>query len=502
MKRLLLQTALVTAILYSGPAIAGDHLNSRLEALRHDLRLLANPAALTHVIEAHVLELKSYQYIDETAALPSPRVMQRGQIGIIPASLVLARLNTIQGNSAYETSSNSSQSKALLISAGRLTLKQLFEDASKQFPEALRRGRSGPIVQMPIFIWSDAELVLESGDELALSTQPSSFILNAGVLRMQHAKIFVAAIERNAMAVERPFVTTILGGAIQAQDSVFSGLGFSGVAGLEGVTISNAPLSIQQGQTVLAGNTFEDIGSLSVRHVVDLKMSDNKFIASRNSSIKIEDTANARISNNIFIDGLGQNAIQIGSGSFEIDVVNNAILAGKGEGINVGKGASHIDLSENIVAGQDKAGIAIDRSSCATVHDNIIFNNRKNGVVISRSSGIAVTANHLVQNGDAGVLIRLQSENALTTLADNQFIENATGVRGQAASQIEIANNDLSAQLPIMVSGDFAGSIKDFLSADIAGTRKRLDSTSWATHEVGNLHVAANQTALPCQNGS
>jgi hypothetical protein len=259
MKRLLQKTALIAVATFASPAIAGEGLKHRLETLRQELGTLNDPTSVVGVIQADMLDLKALRYGDETAALPAQRAMQRGQIGLVPASLVLVHLNSIHRVSADATFDIASMSKALVIRAGRLTLKQLLEDATRQFPEVLLNGPNGPIAQVPIFIWSDAELVLEKGDYLSLSAQSNSFILNAGVLRMQHAKL---SVDGSIAAVFRPFVVTILGGALQAQGSVFADLGFPGAAGSEGVTISNSPLSIPQGQTVLSGNAFERIGSL------------------------------------------------------------------------------------------------------------------------------------------------------------------------------------------------------------------------------------------------
>jgi parallel beta-helix repeat protein len=223
-------------------------------------------------------------------------------------------------------------------------------------------------------------------------------------------------------------------------------------------------------------------------------------VASRDSSIKIAETTNASISNNLFVDSLGPSSIEVGSGGFEIDVANNIFVTGKGEGIHIGKGTSHIHVADNVVADQDKEGISVDRANCVYLRGNIIFKNHMNGIRISRSKNVAMTGNRLIQNGAAGVFVRLQEKATVTIALENQFIENATGFRGQAASQIVIADNDLSAQLPIMVSGDFAGSIKAFLSAGTV--RTVLDAASWATHEDDSQSPSESQPLLPCQNGS
>jgi parallel beta-helix repeat protein len=500
-KHLLRQIALVAAFVFATPAVSAKDLQGRLETLRLDMPKLTSTTgtiSAMSALEANILELRSYKHTDDISVLPAQKLMPRGQIGIIPASLVLVHLNSIPGRSAGQTLP--ALSNALVIRAGRLTLQQLVEDVTKQFPEAIRNGPNGPIAQMPIFIWSDAELVLEKGDDLVLSGRSNSFILNVGVLRMQHAKLSVEP--GYAPFAFRPFVTTVLGGALQAEASTFADLGSSGFIGSEGVTISNSLLSLKQGQTVLSGNSFEGIGSLSVRQVANLKIHDNSFFALRSSNILIEDMSNASVSNNLFIDSLGKHAIRIGSGSTEITVANNAILTGKGEGIRIAKGTSHIHITENLVAGQTKEGIVVDRSTCVDVRRNIVFKNNGNGITIGRSNNVVVTGNRFVQNGGAGVLVHVQNKDAVTILEENQFIENASGLHGQAASQVEIANNNLSAQLPIMVSGDFTASLKTFLEPPAGSKRKRLEAASWATSENDGRAQALKQPVLPCQNGS
>jgi hypothetical protein len=498
MKNLLQQLALAATITFATPAVATEDLQGQLLAIRHAMQTLNSTSSAVAALEANILKLRSYHYTHDVSALPAQTPMPRGQIGIIPASLALVHLKSISSRSVDQALP--AISNALVIRAGRLTLTQLVEDVAKQVPGAVLHGAHGPIFQMPIFIWTDAELVLEKDDHLVLSARSNSFILNAGVLRMQRAKLSVEA--GDAASAFRPFVTTVLGGAFQAEDSTFSDLGFSGTAGAEGVTISNSALSLKKAETILSGNYFENIGSLSFRHVANLKIQHNRFFGLRFSNIQFEDATKADVSNNLFLESSGRDAIHVGSGSSDITITNNAILSGNGDGIRVGQGTSHITILGNVVAGQNRDAIAVDRSSCVAARGNIIFKNNGNGINISRSSNVVLSTNRFIQNSDAGVLVRLQQKDAITVLEKNQFIENATGVRGQAASQLEIFGNDLSEQLPIMVAGDFTESIKAFLDMSPVITRKHLDASSWATSNDDVGLLALKQPVLPCQNGS
>jgi parallel beta-helix repeat protein len=480
-------TTLISLVLVSTTAMGGA-LEKQLEALRADLGgLSANPAELAQemrkglrVLRAQVNAIQP-QNIPLADARPQPKpLMARGRVATIPSALARLYLNDLRGNSAPDLQERVLPSLTLVISAGRLTLSQLLEEAEKNVPGALRREPDGVVASMPIIIWSDAELDLGSGDKLTLAGSSQSFILNMGLFRLDGASIRFDEKSKGPEPASPPFIATVSGGVIHARGSLFESLNRASEAEIASIVISTSLLSLRQEKSILEGNTFKNLGGLALFHAKDVD-----------------------VRGNVFAGALGPSTILVGSGSVAVTVANNAVKSGAGDGIRIEHGANSVVVSGNLVSDQAADGIAVDRASCVNIHDNLVFANGENGIKLSSSEDVVLTANHIVQNVAAGVFVRNQAKEFVTTLNGNLFAENAVGIRGLAAGQIEIAANRMTAQLPVVVAGDLPDSLNALLVNTSNFQRTRLEAASWAAARDDAFATAtAIKAAAHCKNGS
>jgi hypothetical protein len=498
-------------VLASGPAPAETVFIGKIDAMRSDLDRLASSARASGTGTRSVFSLM-IGWLANLRSGPSevtkdyPQVtrnMPRGKLGTIPLGLALVHLNSVSGNSVTSLSKLGHSAPVLVIREGRLTLTQLLQDAATQFPDAIVGSSTGAIAAWPLFIWSDAELALESGDHLVLSGRTGSFILNAGVLQAEKASLSIDSGAPANFPEFRPFIATVLSGAMQARGSEFTGFGFADSPAASGVVIAGSPLSLKTANTVLADNTFRDLGSVAIRNSIGIQISGNRFVASRFSNLRLDDVSSSYVIRNVFVGTQGAFSIGIGSNSYDVDVSSNVVLSGKGAGIRVEKGALSVKVAGNLVSDQSEDGIVIDRASCVDIQRNFAFGNHSNGISVSHSSGISLTGNQLLHNGRAGVFVHAQAKDAVTIVESNSFVENASGIRGQGSSHIEIAGNDLSGQLPILVSGDLSSSLNQFLDHQRQGGRSVLAAAAWAS-PTGEEPQSLIQTrpTIPCRNGS
>jgi Periplasmic copper-binding protein (NosD) len=503
-------TSALAAALLSGAVTAGTAAQADFEAAGSDLDRLAlrarEPGRGVSAIQPLLTGWMGGLSAEISEARPKVgapgAIMRKGKLGTAPIGLAWVQLNSIGGGPAPSPAKLAAPSPVLVIREGRLTLKQLVDEAEEQFPEAFERSADGAIAVWPILIWSDAQLVLEKSDRLLLSGSTGSFIINTGLLRMDDAIVSAGAGAPAEMPEFHPFIATVFTGALQAYDSEFSGLGFAGSPGTLGLVIAGSPMSIKRDMTVLSGNAFRDIGGIDVRNSREIEISGNRFVASRFASLRLEGVSKAQIEANVIADSIGTFAIDVSGNSHDVDVTRNIVLSGSGDGIHVGDGAYAIRLADNLASGQSKDGISIERAGCLIIERNIAIGNGSNGISIRRSAEVSLNGNELIRNHQAGVFLRTQPEAAVTRLEDNIFAENGSGVRGQASSRLEIANNDFTGQLPIIVSGDLSGTLRQFLDSDRDDGLVALPAAAWASAADDVRRLTQPAATLPCKFGS
>jgi parallel beta-helix repeat protein len=510
MKKRLRFMATLSAALFNGTAGASLAAPDAMEAKAADLQRIASQAREPGRGVSAVLPLLTGwmggPHIPAPAASAKKSApdtdMPRAKLGKVPVGLALASLNSVSAGPVTSLSKLGSSYPVLVIREGRLTLRQLVEDAEAQFPDSFEASADGAVADWPILIWSDAQLLLESGDRLVLSGGKGSFILNTGLLRMEGASVSIGAGAPAALPEFRPFIATVFAGAVQAHDSEFTGLGFAGAPGAAGLAFAGAPMSLKLERTTLSGNAFRDTGGVAIRQSSELEVSGNRFVASRFSSLRLIDVTDARISENVLVDSEGPIAIEVGGQSRDVVVSHNIVLSGRGFGIRVSDGAYAVRVSDNVASGLSEDGIAIERAACVDIQRNIAMGNGANGVSVRRSGEISLTGNRLFRNARAGVFLRAQAEAAVTVLDGNIFAENGSGVRGQASSRIKMGGNDFSDQLPIIVSGDLSGSLRQFLNQSRTGALTALPAASWAAPQDASLSLPRTNPTLPCKYGS
>lgn len=400
----------------------------------------------------------------------------KATLDMIPADFMLAQLR-LQAGAGFDTSMENaiagSETEAIFISAGPISLQELADRAGELKSGAVERRADGILVRAPIVIWQDAALVLAEGDRLLLSTADGAFVANSGLITLDHAAISGTAERNSRLNAFRPFVTTVRTGALQAQSSSFSNLGYGGVGATGGISISGAPLYPARLRSHVTSSIFAGISSLSFFNTADVLVADSRFDETDGPAIALKGVTRGQILGNVVTNTHKAQAIDIQNRSSDIDINGNVILDSRGTGIFLANDVSDIKIAGNILSGNGRGAISIVEGRCVDISSNIALTNAQVGIKVRASDRLSLSHNSLVGNAGAGISVLDQSVGASLQLANNSFSSNLSGIDGATISRLELSGNDFSRQFPVILDGELSAHTAHLLQAS-AG---RLDGS-------------------------
>jgi parallel beta-helix repeat protein len=385
---------------------------------------------------------------------------------------------------------------ALFIRSGQISLRQLAEKAKADFPGAFEIDGKTYTAHWPIIVWSDAELTLEAGERLNLSTREGVFILNSGLLNVSDATISGHG-ERNAGRTDfKPFIVTAMTGAMRARKASFSDLGFPGSDATSGISIIGAALFPAKTHTFFINSDFSNVGSLNLHNTRDVLVSGNRFVTSLGPAVGLKGVSHARIVSNIVSGARQTQGISLQNGTSNVEIANNIVLGNRGIGIFLVDDVRSIQVSKNLVAGNGRGGISVVRGTCVDITGNVVVENKQAGIKVRNSDAVTLSTNQLIGNAGAGISVVEQAATAHLTIDSNEFITNRSGVYGGSASVVSLYRNDFSGQSPILLDGEFAADVPRLLRT-AAGQPDTAARTPLIIHATDQSSVRND-----CQSGS
>lgn len=345
--------------------------------------------------------------------------------------------------------------QVLTLLGGSATLadiRQLLQSTGLQFAQ----GQETLTLDVPLVIWSGAELHLLPGDTLLLNRASGAFVLNFGHVTVDRATIASTGDENPHNTQFRPFITTSGGGSIQLDQARILGLGFGHTSKFSGFSVVRNALLTPAFPTRISDSLFVDIIGIATSGTSDVVIQGNVFRDMRGSAIAMTQSRHARVLSNLFSGALPTNAIRIERGSIDAIVAGNVILGGTRAGIVVRHDSHQSQIMRNIVWRRDGGGITLAGSKCSRVVMNLVMDNGQKGIEVRNSQDSVVEANWIRSNHSAGVWISAQPADARTFLNHNVLSENGSGIASATGGDIILQGNDFTAQFPQFLSGDLA----------------------------------------------
>lgn len=425
------------------------------------------------------------------------RLETQGQLGTVPVDFMLAqlRLQTAQQfNTDVEKALADRAAPALFIRGGTMTLDQLAAEATKSYPDALERDGETLLARWPIVIWSDAALVIGSGQKLELSTTDGAFLLNSGLLTLDRGTLSASQGTNPGIKNFRPFVATAMTGAMQANEARFDRLGYGGTGSTSGVSVLGAALFPAKISSFIVESAFDNVGGISLQNTHRIRLSGNRISGGAGPAIALKGVTGADILDNVITGTTDAQAIDVQNTSTSIAVTGNILLGNRGSGIFVANDARDITITGNLLSGNGRGGISVVRSACMTIADNIILSNGQVGIKVRASDALTLSHNDLIANAGAGISIIDQEAHAHVAIDGNAFSANKSGIHGGSASEVALKANDFAGQSPILLDGEFAPYVPQLLkTAASAGPQA----------EALTIHAnTASAAPADCKTGS
>lgn len=367
---------------------------------------------------------------------------------------------------------------ALYLREGTATLADLVSlTAEAGHPDALRLAGGTFRASVPIIVLGGAALVLGDGETLVFSREDGGFLLSFGSLSITGATISSAA-SPAAPGPDgfRPFVASLGSGGLQVRDSRFTGLGFGPSPALSGLSVATAGLYGSSVPSVIAYSQFSDLGGISVINSDRVVIAGNRIVDARQTAIRVEASDGASVLRNVVTGTRGAHALRL-SGPGRTGAVRDNILSGGAQGgLRLDTAAAGIEVSGNLIEDFRGEGVAILQGArCVWLHGNVIRANGGSAVRAAATGDLVVTDNALLDNGGTGLALTEAVEDTSTLVAGNAIAGNRAGIHSAAQGHLILSGNDLSHQLPRLVTGDLAQHTPLLLRAMREGGTADLD---------------------------
>ncbi|MEM8730017.1 MAG: right-handed parallel beta-helix repeat-containing protein [Pseudomonadota bacterium] len=333
----------------------------------------------------------------------------------------------------------------------------------------------------PIVLWEDTRLRLSAGETLALSRPGGAFIISLGYVEIHGAELVVAGGENRHSADFVPFLTIGGGGALSMIDSTVRGLGFGWTQKFSGVSILAHPFMPPIGGSQIIRSHFDEIVTLVLAGTPDVRVMDNRFHDVRDNALRLARSPRARVQGNLFFGDGPTNAIRLLDGTSDAVMSGNLLLGGDRAGILIGRGSNRVRVVGNVIWRRDGAAIKFDRTDCGYASLNIALDGRQKGIELRQSPGMVLHRNLISGAHSSAIWISAQPHGAVTRVTDNILSGNGEGFATATARRLALVGNDLTAQMPRLVSGDLVPQ-NAAIAMDLKGRKPMLLSAGGPEH--------------------
>ncbi|ROU03620.1 right-handed parallel beta-helix repeat-containing protein [Histidinibacterium lentulum] len=352
---------------------------------------------------------------------------------------------------------------AVYLRQGRTDLDGLVDAAAAAGLDGVLFREDGAVVaRAPVVVLEGAALALGRGDRLTLAGEAGAFLLAFGALSIEGAR--VAATGSTEDDAFRPFVASLGTGTMRVSRSSFEGLGFGAAPLTAGVAHVAEGLFRPPEPPWIGGSRFADVHGVAAVGANGLTVTGNSFVKPRGSALRIAESSDVRVLRNLVTDAQGTHALRLSGPGAGVEVRDNVLVGGHHAALRIDDGLSDVVLGGNVVA--DFAGpgaILAEGTGCVAVDRNLFRGNGGDGLSAMATGSLLVEGNAILGNGGNGVVLTAPEEHGATVLAANRVSGNRAGLRATSLGRLRLAGNDLTGQLPRLMTGDLAQLVPFYL---------------------------------------
>jgi poly(beta-D-mannuronate) C5 epimerase len=400
----------------------------------------------------------------ELPSVPASATTTAGAVearaGKIQAALTqLAILSGGNGHLALQLA-QASRTDVIDVISGTATLADLeaVEGLVRHREKAWRLSR-------PIVVWPGAALVLSPGEVLEMDTAAGAFVLSFGTVQLTGATLRGDGSQNERIAAFRPFLLVTGQGAFRAERSTFAYLGFLGPVAFRGVSVLTGGLMRPDEPTVVSGNRFEQVFSVSFEGADGMMFTENRLEGAGAAAVSVKGGRGLVLAGNRIIataDGAG---MRLSGVLQQVAILGNLMTKGNRNGLQIDGSTRGLVLRGNVLTGNAEAGVSIRNASCVAVQGNIVLGNGSAGLRLERSGLARIADNAILGNGGAGIEVQAQAGLGTVLVSDNLIARNREGLRAAGLGEVRLAGNDLTDQLPRQFGGDFGPWLAPYLTA-------------------------------------
>ncbi|WP_306132369.1 right-handed parallel beta-helix repeat-containing protein [Roseivivax marinus] len=447
------------------------------------------------------------------AAGPAVAQEEAPSVSISNVRLALMQLVTATGDRAGPSLSpgtGAGSERAIYLQAGSTTLRALAaEVAGTDTPGALVRDGDTVTATLPIVVLQGAELTVGEGTRLVLDRAAGTFLLSFGRTSISGAEIVSGpqtdeANQDDATPV-RPFLAGVGQGSLSVQDSTLSGLGYGEETYSAGVSLSGRGLFRGGDAAPMTGNTFRDLRGVVFSGVDAPVVENNTFESTRGTALRLSDGAGGAVRDNTFAGTAGDHALQV-SNVAGLEIARNTFRNGAGKAVRVDDASRDVTLTENFATGFGGTAFTVaEGARCTRLSYNVVTGNDGGGIRADTAGALILDGNVIADNAGPGISIAAQPSDASALVVHNTLQDNMSGIRGTGLAEVRLARNDLSAQLPRILSGDLDQLTPTYLRAarDAADARADIEIKGVSASPARALRRDAAESAFDaCSQGA
>ena len=391
-------------------------------------------------------------------AAPGAAMAQEAvSVSISNARLALIQFAIATGDStatALMGASGDSPLNAIYLQAGIATLSQVAAElAGTETPDALTTQGKTTTAHLPIVVLPGAKLTIGEFETLVLDRAAGAFVLSLGQVSVTGATVESAGSSNSVIERFRPFLAGIGQQSLILNDSVFEGLGFGEGVYNAGISLSGRGLLSGGEAAPIVGNLFRDIRGVALSGLDKPWIENNTFTDSRGIPLALSGGEGGHVSRNLFRGTGGAYALHV-SDTSGLKISDNTFDRG-GKAVRIDDFARGILFAQNFATGFGGTAVTVaEDAGCVRLSHNVIADNDGGGVLAQDVGTLVLDGNVLADNRGVGISIAHQGVGASALLIGNTLQGNGTGIRGVALKELRLARNDLSDQMPRLLSGD------------------------------------------------
>lgn len=327
------------------------------------------------------------------------------------------------GASGFALAQQSSLPQIIYVQSGVVDLPTIYDQMMNegQHDFIQKKGRTY-LLRRPIVVGPEATFVVSGADvdELKMSEEAASYIVNAGNLYIVDTKVTSWSEKNNKPSwrvydqkkIYRPYITSWSQSKTYMATTVFTALGYSNSKSY-GISITSGPKEyvryrydrLARPEAVIVDNSFDNLLYGFYSYEADnVVLVGNEYINNTVYGIDPHDRSRwFTIAYNTAYTAEKKHGIIISREVNDSTILGNVSYDNHGSGIMVDRQSSGTLIYANTAFDNGQDGLTIFESSCKIIASNQFFENKRSGVKIRNSMDIGVYFNNIRENTSSAI---------------------------------------------------------------------------------------------------